>query len=74
MRSSIHGITADILNKASAKGSLPAPAAGSPAVSQLPICSLRQAQALILSVCTSATILVGQSLHNDLKALKFDHK
>ena len=79
MRSNIHGITAEILSKASSNGAVTASAVSSstgatPVMSKLPVCSLRQAQALILSVCTSSTILVGQSLHNDLKALKFNHK
>eukprot|EP00250_Pteridium_aquilinum_P017482 c23650_g1_i1 orf=109-1629(+) len=36
-------------------------------------CGFLDAQAAVLKLLTSDTILVGHSLHNDLKALKIDH-
>ncbi|KAH7295524.1 hypothetical protein KP509_27G053300 [Ceratopteris richardii] len=36
-------------------------------------CSFLDAQAAVLNLLTCNTILVGHSLHNDLKALKIDH-
>lgn len=36
--------------------------------------TLRQAQATLLKICKESTIIIGHSLHNDLKALKFDHR
>lgn len=36
--------------------------------------TLRHAQAFLLSICDSNTILVGHGLCHDLKALHFDHK
>jgi hypothetical protein len=43
-------------------------------LSQAPPFTLRHAQAAVLNLCTSATILVGQSLCNDLSALKLSHR
>ena len=71
MRANIHGITAAILKNAS--GTANPPGLNTP-VNELPVCSLRQAQAKLMGICTSSTILVGQSLYNDLTALKFDHR
>jgi RNA exonuclease 1 len=36
--------------------------------------TLRHAQAEILSFCSNQTIIVGHGIHNDLKALKLNHK
>jgi DNA polymerase III epsilon subunit-like protein len=36
--------------------------------------TLRHAQAALLKICSSETIIVGHSVHNDLKALHFYHK
>ena len=35
--------------------------------------TLRHAQAVLLKICTEDTIIIGHGLHNDLKALKFEH-
>ena len=35
--------------------------------------TLRHAQAALMGLCTSSTVLVGQSLFNDLIALHFNH-
>lgn len=35
--------------------------------------TLRHAQAMLLSICSSDTIIVGHGLINDFKALKFKH-
>jgi len=35
--------------------------------------TLRHAQAILLKICTDQTIIIGHSVHNDLKALKFEH-
>jgi RNA exonuclease 1 len=35
--------------------------------------SLRHAQAFLRNICSQKTIIVGHAVHNDLKALKFDH-
>jgi RNA exonuclease 1 len=35
--------------------------------------NLRHAQALLLNICGSGTIMIGHGLNNDLKALKFVH-
>ena len=36
--------------------------------------TLRHAQAFLYNFCSDKTILVGQALHNDLKALRFIHR
>ena len=36
--------------------------------------SLRHAQAAILEICSENTIIIGHSVHNDLKALHFRHR
>lgn len=36
--------------------------------------TLRQAQAFLYNLCTDRTIIVGHSVHNDLKALHFQHQ
>ena len=35
--------------------------------------TLRHAQAVMINICSKDTIIVGHSLHNDLKALRFYH-
>lgn len=35
--------------------------------------TLRHAQAFLMKICTDQTIIIGHSLQNDLKALKFEH-
>lgn len=35
--------------------------------------SLRHAQAFLYGICSSDTIVIGHAVHNDLKALKFEH-
>ena len=35
--------------------------------------TLRQAQAFLYNLCSDRTIIVGHSVHNDLKALHFQH-
>lgn len=34
----------------------------------------RHAQAFLLSICSDRTILIGHSLHHDLRTLRFAHK
>ena len=36
--------------------------------------TLRQAQAALLNICSDQTIIIGHSIHKDLKSLKFNHK
>jgi RNA exonuclease 1 len=36
--------------------------------------TLRHAQAALLKICSDRTVLVGHSLHKDLRALKFNHR
>jgi len=36
--------------------------------------TLRQAQAAILNICSDQTIIIGHSIHKDMKSLKFNHK
>ena len=43
-------------------------------LTQAPVYTLRHAQAAILQLCTNSTVLVGQSLNNDLQALRLNHK
>lgn len=59
LRDNIHGITMDQLR------------CGDPSKVAT---SLRQVQALLLSVCHEKTIIVGHALYNDLKSLKFQHR
>ena len=66
MRTHIHGITADQLTTLTS-------IAGANTNGQPACVTLRQAQAMLLNICTASTVIVGQSLHNDLKALKFNH-
>lgn len=42
-------------------------------LARAPIYSLRHAQAALLNLCTDSTVLVGQSLNNDLLALRLNH-
>lgn len=36
--------------------------------------SLRHAQAFLMNICSSDTIIIGHAVHNDFKALRFDHR
>ena len=35
--------------------------------------TLRHAQAVMRSVCSEGTVIIGHAVYNDLKALQFDH-
>ncbi len=36
--------------------------------------TLKHAQAILKSVCSEGTVIVGHALYNDLRALKFNHR
>lgn len=36
--------------------------------------SIRQAQAVLLNMCPESTIIIGHSVHSDLKSLRFAHR